>query len=64
MADTKSPIDKVYEIVTKLDDGVELPEVKVGLADSTIYKIVGGIAFLFGIMTALVFFLVRAQRKS
>lgn len=64
MADTKSPIDKVYDIVTKIDDGIELPEIQVGLSDNTIYKIVGGIAFLFGIMTALVFFLVRAQRKS
>lgn len=63
MADTKSPIDKVYEIVNKLDDGVKLPEIQVGLADSTIYKIVGGIALLFGIMTAAVFWLVKIQRK-
>ncbi|WP_337045389.1 hypothetical protein [Emticicia sp. 17c] len=62
--EAKSDIDKVYEIVQDVKSGkLKLPEVSVGLADATIYKIVFGISLLFGIMTAAVFFLVKAQRR-
>lgn len=65
MAEPKSDIDKVYDIVQDVKSGkLKFPEVPITLTDATIYKIVGGIALLFGIMTAAVFWLVRKQRKS